>query len=184
MSTTAWSTPKAHMQASAQVFCFQCGNERRPVMAVGVDEDGEPACVGHQVKGKMTVESIEPAPSTQVVYEPAAAPSPVQTSAVEAKAMRNEPNFKPKQCIDCDVDFIPTGARSQRCEGCAINRETATNKKKKAIKLPPTKVVGISVLNAAPASETAPIHLSAEKFDKLWNLLSLADKAAAIEHVL
>jgi hydroxymethylpyrimidine/phosphomethylpyrimidine kinase len=45
-------------------------------MAVGVDEDGEPACVGHQVKGKMTVESIEPAPSTQVVYEPTCSAQP------------------------------------------------------------------------------------------------------------
>ena len=32
-------------------YCTQCGLQGRPIVAVGHDADGEPACVGHAVKG-------------------------------------------------------------------------------------------------------------------------------------
>jgi hypothetical protein len=35
--------------ATAPRWCIQCGKESRPTLAIGVDEDGEPACIGHSV---------------------------------------------------------------------------------------------------------------------------------------
>ena len=36
-------------------YCTQCGLEGRPVAATGTDQDGEPACIGHAVKGTVTI---------------------------------------------------------------------------------------------------------------------------------
>ena len=36
-------------------YCTQCGLKGRPVAATGTDQDGEPACIGHAVKGTVTI---------------------------------------------------------------------------------------------------------------------------------
>lgn len=32
-------------------WCVQCGVDHKPMMAIGLDEDGEPACLVHQARG-------------------------------------------------------------------------------------------------------------------------------------
>jgi hypothetical protein len=67
-------------------WCLQCGAEGRPTRASGVDEDGEPACVGHAVKefGAGLNAAAGRAPAVPApIKQPAAAPSPVQTKAEE-----------------------------------------------------------------------------------------------------
>jgi hypothetical protein len=64
-------------------WCYQCGAEGRPTRACGVDEDGEPACLGHALKklGAGLNAAAGRVPTVPAPIQPAAAPSPVQTKA-------------------------------------------------------------------------------------------------------
>lgn len=72
-------------------WCLQCGSEGRPELAVGVDEDGEPACVFHRVKPNK-VESE--------------APSPLQTTQKEADMGTKSQGVRPQsECKVCGKEL-------------------------------------------------------------------------------
>jgi hypothetical protein len=39
-------------------WCLKCGEEGHPVVAIGADEDGEPACHGHAAKTKASFAGV------------------------------------------------------------------------------------------------------------------------------
>jgi hypothetical protein len=106
-------------------WCFQCGVEGRPSKAVGVDEDGEPACSGHQVK-EIGADLNAAAASRTAVSAPigfgkkseAAQIKPAAPSPVQIKQEKEMKTFKPRTCVcGCNEAFEPTGTTQRFKEG-------------------------------------------------------------------
>jgi len=74
-------------------WCMQCGALNRPEKAIGVDEDGEPACVLHRIRESIVTEL------TNAIVEPAA-PSPLQATEQEKADMRTCSGFDGETCTE------------------------------------------------------------------------------------
>jgi hypothetical protein len=213
--TKAWRTPSArqerieHENQGMSEWCFQCGVAQRPQRAVGWDEDGEPACSGHAKRAANPLKLDRPA-EVQVAETPvsvhsypgqfvneeekeeAAAPSPVQTSAVEAVMPDRICSGYRKQC----TNVLRPGGTTSLCGACYARRNYHEGKEERAQKRGVSKpmsrrpdlgeIVGIQVPTGSGSSETSfgPNRFTAGQLDKLWALLSPASKAEAIDHLL
>jgi hypothetical protein len=204
--TSAWRAPMARNQRlesnAMSEWCFQCGVDSKPERAVGWDEDGEPACALHRVKAARPFNLPAPVALPPVMAEPmvvkvkpAAAPSPVQTSAKE-KVM-----IPQKKCAcGCGIIFEPTGNRQIYAPGHKPTRSkkvrsetvvVATKKPSKirkngdgsftmTVKTPHSLPLG----SGSAESVFGANRFTAGQLDRIWALLSAASKAEAIDRLL
>lgn len=177
-------------------WCLQCGLSGKPERAVGVDEDGEPACTFHRVKeigsGLNAASALQARVPLSVQLKPAAAPSPVQTSAVEESSMDNK-----RTCsCGCGAELRsrwPYVKGHNKVEGGA----TVAAPKKPRKNIEKNSDGSFTVRVHELAHEPLPLggnqqstdlevalRFTGEKLDKIWGLLSLEQKAVAIDAII
>jgi len=142
-------------------WCMQCGALNRPEKAIGVDEDGEPACSMHCVK------------SNAVTVEPAA-PSPLQATEREKADMAIERTYSRTCSCGCGGELKgrwPYLKGHNKSEGGALPKKprgrvhvTAVNTALNEITIEPA-----TQLNQAN-DPVVPVYLRASQ---VWKLLEL-----------
>jgi outer membrane biosynthesis protein TonB len=167
-----------------QIWCLQCGEESRPQPSVGVDEDGEPACMMHAVKRndpeiqttKTKLDAIRrPAPTAQCQIA-----QPVKETSME----RSAAVFAKKVCAcGCGQEFMPTGAASKFFPGHKPKYKPANvakgSPKKSAIKTGADQ--GLKATKAEPLGGL--VDLGKLKCDLLAKLAALELVAKALREV-
>lgn len=121
-------------------WCLQCAIEHKAYAAVGLDEDGEPACAVHAKREPAKFDEAFIDSRFQQLREPAP-PKRVEPAAVKpAPRQEKTEMFTKKQCIDCGTEFTATGNAAKRCEDCkAASKASAkkTTRKKTAKRAEP-----------------------------------------------
>jgi hypothetical protein len=156
-------------------WCQQCGVLNRPEPAIGVDDEGDPACGLHAMKrndpevqtSKAKLDAIRrPAPTAKGQIAP----------PVKEKSMPRAPKtFAPRTCIcGCNQAFVPTGSTQRYMPGHKPKPTAVAVKtpKKAALKvtIPEGRLIGLAV----PGKEPNLVDLGKLKRD-------LQAKLAAIE---
>ncbi len=90
----------------ATAYCLKCGEQGQPQPAVGLDEDGEAACVTHSVTARIPANLESPDSSV---------PTRLQTAKKEKTEMANEP----KLCACGCGSELPDGYKWPRLRGHA-----------------------------------------------------------------
>ena len=149
-------------------WCLQCGATSRPEVAIGVDEDGEPACGLHADKSKGT-------PMLRSLPRPVPlAPQPVASRAIapvkEKPVMqRAKPTFAAKTCAcGCGEQFNPAGPRSIYKDGHKPGAAPMSPPIKIKLKRKPVQASAIRGGASDPKQSASPLaQLKAELLEKL-----------------
>lgn len=94
-------------------WCMQCGTENQPRLAVGMDDEGEPACVAHKVKTFEEINRGTPREAKPVAVQPETS-KPM--NRVNPDEMRQCPGVLGKPCD------VLIGPRKEVCGKCYARR--------------------------------------------------------------
>jgi hypothetical protein len=176
-------------------WCFQCGVASRPSKAVGVDEDGEPACSGHQVKeigaGLNAAAASRTAVSAPIGFGKKAEAAQIKPAAPSPVQIKQESTMERTCKCGCG-GTVPATNRFSYINGHRTRKVTPRKIRKNrdgsftaTINTPSLPVADRPIASSGSTESVFGVnHFTAGQLDRFWSLLSPVSKAEAVDRLL